>query len=130
MENTAFDTLVLGVNIFVFVLALTLSITLMVNLLEITSSSNDILNSNTQGSLYETVSKNKDRVYDLSDILKYREKYDATSAKYKIEINNAGVIKNITDPSYEIDLTKLAIDKYHLIYSTDLTSTILTFQLI
>jgi len=128
MKDSAFEAIMTSVNIFIFIIALTISITLMVQVLNTTSASGDLLVKNLQGSIYAKYSKNNDRLYNLSDILGMQQKYDPENTKYQIT-----VLEGFTETSldnYEANLSYFTINKYKLSFKTQSTDNIMTFELI
>lgn len=74
MENAGIEALIIGVNVLIFVAALSVAIMLMVNVLDMSNTANDIIKSNNKGSLVETKDVDYTKVISGQELLKYYTK--------------------------------------------------------
>lgn len=74
MENAGIEALIIGVNVLIFVAALSVAIMLMVNVLDMSNTANDIIKSNNKGSLVETKDVEYIKVISGQELLKYHTK--------------------------------------------------------
>lgn len=99
MENSAYEALIIGTNVLLFVLALTISINLMMNVREMSENANEVISSE-NGSLVEIEGDgtpeagipgisdelNTERIYSGREVLSYyMDSY--TNNKYDIELD-------------------------------------------
>ena len=85
MEKTAYDAFITGINILIFVLALTITINLMVSVRKMSDTANDIMK-NDFGSMVET-EDDTDRILTGQELLYYAKDLDL-NGKYKFYYNN------------------------------------------
>lgn len=74
MENSGVEALIIGVNILIFVAALSIAIMLMINVLNMSNTANDIIKLNNKGSLVETKNVDYTKVISGQELLKYYTK--------------------------------------------------------
>lgn len=75
MEQSAFEAIMIGVSVFVFIIALTAGILLMGSVINMVNYANENAIIGMNGSLAETVGVVSERIYSGRDILTYYRKY-------------------------------------------------------
>lgn len=111
MENAGIEALIIGVNVLVFVAALSVAIMLMVNVLDMSNTANDIIKSNNKGSLVETKDVNYIKVISGQELLKYYTK-NIGNITVKVGVTpysltnyiNTYNIENIVTKKYKIEM--------------------------
>ena len=89
MEQNAYEALFIGVNVFVFIIALTAAILLMTNLISMVNYANENVVVGMNGSLAEIIGFVQDRIYTGSELLSfYRKNID--NNKYFVRESNGG----------------------------------------
>lgn len=88
MEKSAYEALMLGVNLFIFVVALTAGIMLMGSILDMVNYANENAKIGMNGTLAETVGVVQDRVYSGEQVLAYYRKIinEGSESKYSFKI--------------------------------------------
>ena len=90
MEQSAFEAVMIGVNVFVFIIALTAGILLMTNILDMADYANQNVVTGMNGALAEVVGNVEERVYSGSQILTYyRRMIEEPELKYDFKIKIA-----------------------------------------
>lgn len=92
MERSAFEALMLGVNLFVFIIALTAGILLMSNIIQMVDYANQNVIVGMEGSLAESVGIVHERTYTGYQILNYYKKIEdeKTNSNFYIQIDETG----------------------------------------
>lgn len=101
MEQSAFEAVMIGVNVFVFIIALTAGILLMGNIINMVNYANENAVIGMNGTLAETVGVVEERIYSGEDLLTYYRRYVAEN--YTDEDNN---IKNKSNYEYLVKISK------------------------
>ena len=83
MEKSAFEALMVGVNVFVFIIALTAGLMLMTSVLDMVEYANEISITGMNGSLAETLGEVHERIYTGEQMLGY---YGRNNDKYKFYV--------------------------------------------
>lgn len=89
MENSAFEALMIGVNVFVFIIALSAAILLMTNVLDMVDYANEAAITGMNGSLAETVGVVHERLYTGNEMLAYYRKNN-TKYNFYIRLSDVG----------------------------------------
>lgn len=106
MEQSAFEAVMIGVNVFVFIIALTAGILLMGNIINMVNYANENAVIGMNGTLAETVGVVDERVYNGEDLLTYYRKY--VDQNYTDDEDN---VKNKSNYEYLVKLSKLGIEE-------------------
>ena len=106
MEQSAFEAVMIGVNVFVFIIALTAGILLMGNIINMVNYANENAVIGMNGTLAETVGVVDERVYNGEDLLTYYRRY--VDQNYTDEEDN---VKNKSNYEYLVKLSKLGIEE-------------------
>lgn len=96
MEESASEALVIGVNVFVFIIALTASILLMTNVLNMVNFANESAVKGMSGTLADSVGVVEDRLVSGSDLITYYRRYKLTT-NTDIESENYGKTNSDTE---------------------------------
>ena len=98
MENSAFEALMIGVNVFVFIIALSAAVILMSNVINMVNYANENAIRGMNGSLAESVGVVHNRIYSGEQVLAYYgnlEKYNNYNFAIKLsELGNAIPLKS------------------------------------
>lgn len=93
MESSGEQALIIGVNVFILVIALTCAIMLMTTVLNMSNAANTVIKTTTDSSLMTLYGGTNERVYTGSQVLAIIEGYRASNSnmqdKYYITINGA-----------------------------------------
>lgn len=100
MEQSAFEAIMIGVNVFVFIIALTAGILLMGSVIDMVNYANENAIVGMNGSLAEEVGVVNERIYSGKDLLTYYRKYVAED--YEIEEGN---VENKSNYEYLVKLS-------------------------
>lgn len=122
MESSAERAIEIGVNVFVFIIALTCSLMLMTNVLNMSELASTIIKDNGNSTLMELYGETNERIYSGDEVLAIISEYVSNSNKIKdkiiLKINRSGVITNVTEAKLNIsefntsfNLTYLGIEK-------------------
>lgn len=106
MEQSAFEAVMIGVNVFVFIIALTAGILLMGNIINMVNYANENAVIGMNGTLAETVGVVDERVYNGEDLLTYYRRY--VDQNYTDDEDN---VKNKSNYEYLVKLSKLGIEE-------------------
>ena len=130
MEQSAFEAIIIGVNVFVFIVALTSGILLMSNILDMVNFANDQAIVGMNGTLAESVGEVTERTYTGAQLLKYYEKTldgDKSSYIFRVKLDKLGqeyaiasFIKNISqylNEKFELEYRGLEGEKYTYVFS-------------
>lgn len=94
MEQSAFEAIMIGVNVFIFVVALTAGVLLMTNVLDMVEYANQNAITGMNGSIAETVGSVHERTYTGEQVLSYYGKVVGSTnhSKYdfKVRLSNVG----------------------------------------
>lgn len=119
MEQSAFEAIMLGVNVFVFIIALTAGVLLMSNVIDMVNFANDQAIVGMNGTLAQTVGVVTERTYTGMQMLKYyqeTQKQDNNSYNFKVKLVKNGqarsIEKFIQSESVSTYLTKEFILEY------------------
>ncbi|MBR5227883.1 MAG: hypothetical protein IKV94_04510 [Clostridia bacterium] len=77
MESPASEALIIGMNVFVFVIALTCGVMLMTTVLNMSEVANDIIKDTSTSSLLELYGEGEERLYTGDELLALYQKYTA-----------------------------------------------------
>lgn len=117
MEQNAYEALFLGVNVFVFIIALTAAILLMTNLIGMVNYANENVVVGMNGSLAESIGNVENRVYTGAELLAYYRKTIDKDDKYFVRTSQGGheitLKKYINDDESFINYYK---SKFELVY--------------
>lgn len=100
MEQSAFEAIMIGVNVFVFIIALTAGILLMGSVIDMVNYANENAIVGMNGSLAEEVGVVNERIYSGKDLLTYYRKYVAED--YETEEGN---VENKSNYEYLVKLS-------------------------
>lgn len=95
MEQSAFEAVMIGVNVFVFIIALTVAVLLMTNLLDMVDYANNQAVVGMNGTVAESVGVVTERTYTGEQLLTYyrRVKNETNVDKYSFYINTDSTIE-------------------------------------
>ena len=120
MEESAFEAVMTGVNVFVFIVALTAGITLMSTVIDMVNYANYNASVGMNGSLAENVGYIEDRTYTAAEVLTYYRKQD-DKVKYFVSIDDetSEVTHTVTLTSFITSnvYSTYAQNKFRLIYN-------------
>lgn len=94
MEQSAYEALMIGVYVFVFIIALTASILLMSNVMDMVNYANNRASVGMNGTLAETVGIVDERIYTGAQLLTYyreekeRQELEKQELKYKFNVSD------------------------------------------
>lgn len=127
MEQSAFEAVMIGVNVFVFIIALTAGVLLMTNILDMVEYANQNAITGMNGSLAENVGIVSQRTYSGEQMLSYYGRMVAANGKsnydFKIRLSDLGVertlesyvktesIYNYMDNEFELQYKGIINDK-------------------
>lgn len=100
MEQSAFEALMIGVSVFVFVIALSAAVLLMSNVLDMVSFANEQATVGMNGTLAETVGVVNERTYTGSQLLSFYEKTlnnKTNTIEFKVKLSERGEEKTISN---------------------------------
>lgn len=87
MEQSALDAIMIGVNVFIFIIALTAGVLLMSNIIDMVNFANDQAIVGMNGTLAETVGLVTERTYTGAQMLRYyREKVENEKFAYDFKV--------------------------------------------
>lgn len=119
MDGAAEEALYIGVNVLIFVAAITCAIMLMTSVLNMTQAMNNILDDSADSALMELYGGTAERIYYGQEVLTLVEEYNSKASgirdKMVIAINSYGSNRVIGD---NFTLTKDELRKtYNIVYS-------------
>ena len=100
MEQSAFEALMIGVNVFVFIIALTAAVLLMSNVIDMVNFANEQAIVGMNGTLAETVGVVTERTYTGAQMLSYYNetiKDEEFKYNFKVKLSKNGQEKSIQD---------------------------------
>ncbi len=100
MEQSAFEALMIGVNVFVFIIALTAAVLLMSNVIDMVNFANEQAIVGMNGTLAETVGVVTERTYTGVQMLSYYNetiKDEEFKYNFKVKLSKNGQEKSIQD---------------------------------
>lgn len=100
MEQSAFEALMIGVNVFVFIIALTAAVLLMSNVIDMVNFANEQAIVGMNGTLAETVGVVTERTYTGVQMLSYYNetiKDEEFKYNFKVKLSKNGQEKSIKD---------------------------------
>lgn len=106
MESSAERALEIGLNVFVFIIALTCSLLLMTNVLKISELASTIIKDTGNSTLMELYGETNERIYSGNEMFAIISEYisDTNNIKSKIilRLNSNGVEKDIINPNITV----------------------------
>lgn len=118
MESSGEQALLIGVNVFILIIALTCAIMLMSTVLNISNAANTVIKTNTTSSLMPLYGETNERIYTGEQVLAEIAEYNSPTAN----IRNKMILKLKIGDKYEevgnvVTFTKDRLDSdYHLKY--------------
>ena len=105
MEQSAFEAIMIGVNVFVFIAALTAGVLLMTNIIDMVNFANDNAVVGMNGTLAESVGNVNERIYTGAELLSYYRKEQTglnflVSSELSKEIPLTTFIKEVSVSNY------------------------------
>ena len=120
MENSAYEALMIGVYVFVFIIALTSSIALMTNILDMADYANKVVVSGTGETIEENENIVYERLYSGEQVLAYygRMKEDKMADKYnfRIKFSKLEAERDLTSYINSEAITNYIHDEFELTY--------------
>ena len=98
MEQSAYEALMIGVSVFVFIIALSAAVLLMSNVLDMVNFANEQAIVGMNGTLAETVGIVNERIYTGSQLLSFYEKSlnnKTNTSEFKVKLSERGQEKTI-----------------------------------
>ena len=98
MEQSAFEALMIGVNVFIFIMALTAGVLLMSNIIDMVNFANDQAIVGMNGTLAETVGVVTERTYTGTQMLRYYKETtqsDKNPYSFKVKLSQNGQERSI-----------------------------------
>ncbi len=143
MEQSAFEAIMIGVNVFVFIIALTAGILLMGNVINMVNYANENAIVGMNGSLAETVGVVNERVYTGEDLLTYYRKYmseeyedengeilNKSNYVYFVKLSNTGTEQTLKSYIEKENVTNYINEKFTLSYKGNIdTKEVYVFNL-
>ena len=99
MEQSAYEAIITGVNVFIFIIALSAGIMLMTSILDMAEYANENAVIGMNGSLAESVGTVEERVYSGEQILSYYRRV-SNNSKYDFRIKTSELGSEQTLSSY------------------------------
>ena len=118
MEQSAFEALILGVSVFIFIIALSAAVLLMSNVLDMVNFANEQATVGMNGTLAETVGIVNERTYTASQLLSFYEKAlnnKLNALDFKVRLSDTGQEKTIAS-FVSTDLTQYLNREFVLEY--------------
>lgn len=102
MEQSAFDAAMIGVYVFVFIIALTAAIALMSNVLDMANYANENAKIGMNGSIAQNIGVVSQRIYTGEQLLAFygRLNEDVTNSKYDFKVKNSDIGSEYSLKSY------------------------------
>lgn len=138
MEQSAFEAVMIGVSVFIFIIALTAGVLLMTNVIDMVNFANDQAIVGMNGTLAESVGVVTERTYTGAQMLKYCEEklqYDETLQqdkspyKFKVKLTELGqeydietyikntIVSEYLNKSFKLEYKGLESEKYIYVFS-------------
>ena len=132
MEQSAYEALMIGINVFIFIMALTAGVLLMSNVIDMVNFANERAIVGMNGTLAESVGVLTERTYTGSQMLKYyKEKIALNNNSYdfKVKLSEIGQeyslknyiqsedISNYLTKEFILEYKGLENEKYTYIFS-------------
>lgn len=104
MEQTAFESIIIGVNVFIFIMALTAGIMLMSNIIDMVNFANDQAIVGMNGSLAESIGVVTDRTYTGTQMLRYYREIIENNTQDELQVSKSQY-------EYVVKLSQLGVEK-------------------
>lgn len=119
MESSSEQALLIGVNVFILIIALTCAIMLMVTVLNISNAANTVIKTTTSSSLMTLYGGTNERIYTGEQVIATIEEYNSPTTNMadrmvlKLKVGNKETTIDKNYGSYDKDTLNA---KYHLKY--------------
>ncbi len=95
MEQSAFEAVMIGVNVFIFVIALTAGIMLMTSVLDMVNYANQTAIRGMNGTLAESIGIVHERTYSGEQLLSYYRRVDESKYNFQVRDSELGNDKGL-----------------------------------
>lgn len=119
MEANAERALEIGVNVFIFIIALTSAMMLLSNVLNISEAANDIIKDTSNSTLLELYGDTEERIYQGDEVIAVINEYLSETAQVnkdvilKLTNSDTEVPKEVKEINISLNILK---SNYHLVY--------------